>query len=259
MARFGQTVLDLQGCGAILTAGSCLAVGSLPNCVTEAPEYVITAPNAVAIGDEVITGVTVTTTTGDLNAVFGEGKLLYFNGNSYKVTANTTIVTDGVATADVPIEAAEVAIAANDTATSWMLLDLLAPTDLPLNSNDTVVDITNLKDGIQGAEQKTNVMLESQVQCILEKNDPALGLIHDATQSDVLLTAVVARNGGIYAIGKAIFCNLQYSGNTKEVVRPQFQVKFQPPYDFPKAADQWDTATQTYMNGQLQLAGLATV
>ena len=259
MAKFGQFAFDVQGCGSILTAGSCISVGSLPNCLKEAPVYTLTADAATAIGEEVIS-FTATVSTGGLeDAIAGDGKYIYINNNPYKVVGNQPIVADGATSNQVTIEAAEAAITIGDSGTSWLLLDLVAPTDLPLNSNDTLVDTTNLKQGIQGSEQKTNIMLESQVQAILEADDPALGIIHDATQVDVNATVVIARTGGIYAIGRAILCNLQYSGNVKEVVRPQFQVKFQPPYSFPKPVEQLSATEITTLNEQLRLAGLATV
>ena len=259
MADFGQFALDLQGCGSILTAGSCIAIGELPNCLVQAPVYTLTADAATAIGETTISFTATVTAQGNQDACLGKGKYVYFNGNAYRVVSDATVVADGATSNQATIEPAEVAIAISDTADSWLLVDLTAPTDLPLNSNDTLVDTTDLKSGIQGSEQKTNVALESQVQAILKPNDKALGIIHDATQIDVEATVVIARTGGIYAIGRAILCNLQYSGNTKEVVRPQFQVKFQPPYSFTKPADQLSVAELATLNGQLQLAGLPTV
>ena len=138
---------------------------------------------------------------------------------------------------------------------------LRAPTDNPLNSTDTLVDTTNTRDGLQGAEQKTNIMLEVPVSAILRTDDPAMCFFHESSQSDVEVTAVVALNGGIYAIGRAIVANLQYPNPVKEVIRPTFQLKFQPPYDFVNTAC-WDfnnaddlVKIQT-LNANLRLAGL---
>ena len=270
MANFGQFANDLQGCGSIVTAGACIAVGALPDCATEAPVYTLT----VDTGGGALVGETSITVTAALAVVgvglatieLGAGKYLYFSGGGIaKIVTGGKVDTDGVDTLTLTVEPIETtAIADAETADTWALLDLVAPTDIPLTSNDTLVDTTDTKGGLQGSEQKTNIMLDTTVQAILKPNDPALCFFHDASQQDVEATVVIALNGDIYAIGRAIICNIQYPNPVKEVIRPQFQVKFQPPYSFvnfgckdPAVAA--DLADIQLLNTQLELAGFAAI
>lgn len=258
MALFG-TITDqsVQGCGKIVAAGSRIFIGALPNCATEAIEYTLTTDAVQVLNDEEIS-VTVPATAGFDEKYIRKGEIIVLSGGATAtVTADTLLVLDGATSNTIPVTPLSAAVAIGETYTSWLLLEFLSPSDLPLNSADTMVDTTDLASGLQGSEQKTNVALSVTVQGFLVNNDLAVCDIHDASQKDIEATVVIARNGGFYAIGRAIIGNLQYSGAAKEVVNVQFDVMFQPPYDFTPPSWCLSTATLAALNTQLALAGLA--
>lgn len=258
MANFG-TITDqsVQGCGRIVSAGSRMLIAALPDCATEAIEYTLTTDTTQVIGDEEIS-VTVPTTAGQTERYIRKGEVIVLSGGATAtVTADTLLVLDGTTPNIIPVTPLDAAVALSETYTSWLMLEYLTPSDLPLNSSDTMVDTTDLASGLQGAEQKTNISLKVTVQGFLQRNDQSICEIHDASQKDVEVSIVIARTGGFYAIGRAILSNLQYGGAVKDVVKVQFDVSFQPPYDFTPPAWCLDTAAKAALNTQLALAGLA--
>ncbi len=258
MANFG-TITDqsVQGCGKIVAAGSRILIAKLPNCATEAIEYTLTTDTAQIIGDEEIS-VLVPATAGQTERYIRKGEIIVLSGGATAtVTADTLLTLDGVTPNIIPVTPLDAAVAIGETYTSWLMLEFLSPSNLPLNSADTMVDTTDLASGLQGSEQKTNVALSVTVQGFLVNNDQSICEIHEASQLDIEASVVICRNGGFYAIGRAIIGNLQYSGASKEVVNVQFDVMFQPPYDFTAPAWCLDTATKAALNTQLALAGLA--
>ena len=259
MADFGLiTDQSVQGCGNIVAAGSRIFFAPLPNCATEAIEYVLTTDVAVTASDEQVSVTATDGGSGLTERYIRKGEIIVLSGGATAtVTADTLLTLDNTTSNVIPTTPFDASAAIGETYTTWLALEFLAPSDLPLNSSDTMVDTTDLASGLQGSEQKTNVALSVTVQGFLKNNDYAICDIHDASQKDVEVTVVIARTGGFYAIGRAIIGNVQYSGAVKDVVKVQFDVMFQPPYDFTPPAWCLSTAAKAALNAQLALAGLA--
>lgn len=261
MANFGLiTDQSVQGCGNIVNAGARILIAPLPGCATQAIEYVLTTDVAVTASDEQVSVTATDGGSGLTERYIREGEIIVLSGGATAtVTADTLLTLDGVTSNVIPTTAFDTSAAIGETYTTWLALEFKAPSDLPLNSADTMVDTTDLASGLQGSEQKTNVALSVTVQGFLKNNDYSICDVHEASQQDVEVTALICRNGNFYAIGRAIIGNLQYSGATKDVTKVQFDVMFQPPYDFTPPAWCLSTAAKAALNTQLALAGLTPV
>lgn len=244
---------DLLGCGNVVAAGSILLVAPLPNCATTPTEYILTPDAAAAIGD-----VTISVQSNLPNTFIRKKSILYF-GTTFKpaiVTEDTT-VSDTTAT-NIPVKPLTSAITTTDTALTWAMLLAQAATDIPLTSADNMVDTTNLADGLQGAETKTNVSLKVAVKSFFQKDDRAIWeVVQPASQTDNLLMAMVVRNGGYHGYGTALVGNFSATGATKSVQEIGFDLSFQPPYSLPTLYTYLNTAGKAELNNVRRYAGLS--
>lgn len=242
---------ELLGCGNAVAAGSLLLVAPLTGCTTTPVEYTLT-PAVASIGD-----VTISVTSTAANTFIRKNSILYF-GPTFKpatVAADTVV---GLTATTVPVKPLTAALLVTDTALTWALYSAIAVSDVPITSADTMVDVTNLADGLQGAETKTNIALKPAIKSFFKKEDKAIWqVIQPASQIDNLIFAMIVRNGGYHAYGNAIVGNFSVTGATKAVQEIAFDLSYQPKYSVPTLYEYLSVAGKSELNNVRRYAGLS--
>lgn len=243
-------VNEVHNAGSIVLVGALASGLSVPTTATLTPSAAATAAaTSISIASDQTNGTWVR-----------KGSILSF-GTTPKiaiVTADTKVLNTATS---VPVEPLVAAIATTDTATSWGLLQLLSPINIPLNNTDQSEDRTDHTYGLQGGEVKTKVMAESQIQVFDRGDDRAYNeLVQPASTSGNYIFMHIIRSGG--ANNKHIWGRVQISGNTDDggvaaLSKPQFTAKFQAPYAQPTRYQYETTAKKALMNDVMKLSGLA--
>ena len=246
MATYAEQFItkSLPACNEFFNAGSVIKVCNLINCANEPTVYTLNNSAAVAVNATTIslyvspvpTGAAVDA-TGNLvtGVILQKGTVLYFSTTPLTpvvVVTDATITATTAGTAQpVAIEPAIAAIPAASTATTWGLVQINSPTDLPLNLNSNNVDRQDLTFGLQGSEVITSVSLQTQLSAIATKNDPGVWRsLLPASQDGSDVFCIIQRQGDIRAWGRVKVSNFQITGQIKEISRIQCQIMFQSPW-----------------------------
>lgn len=243
--------VDVQNCNEILNQGACIFVLALENCANEPTINTLTVDTTpVAIGDE-----SVSLTTDNAEGTFlRAGTVLSFTSGSL-VVLNDTTISAGAATA-VEIEPALVAVAAAETATTFALLELISPENVPFNLEAKTVDRTDLK-SFQESMVKTNNKFAPQIQCIASPDDDALWQIFQGARSVQDVYAVIYYPSDQLVFGRALISGYNFDGGVGEIQRPQFTLEFQgKDYSITTNYGQAGASEQALMNEVASLAGL---
>ncbi len=243
---------DMISCNEVYNAGSAIYVGDLVNCSDEPVVYTVKPTIAIAQGDDTASLQVTLPSTG--RVYLRKGAWLHFGAN-HIIVAEDTLVT---ATATiVEIEPAAAAIAITDTATTWGLQRILSPTNIPLQSDSTMVSRTDLSNGLQGSEVKTGTKLTSSVATITNPDDRAFwATVFPASQGTQSIFALIVRSGGRHAFGRAQVGTTSDDGNIEEISRISFDLSFQAPYANLGVYQHLSTVEQTNLNSVRKLAGL---
>lgn len=249
---------DFSSCNEIQNAGSIIKVSTLYNCLNEPPVYTLTAAAATvgaasiqltftSVSPAIINNAAGTAVQpASYQVLLSKGTNLYFGSSApYTVvtvaqdtvvagTAGTTTTAAAAGSATtVPVNPLTSALSAGTT-TTWGLLQLVSPTDIPITDQDQTVDRMDLSYGLQGSNVKTSIGKQSQVTSIAVPGDAAFwGVIFPGSQQAGSVFTHIARNGGVHAWGPAKIMNLSMPGAIKEIMRPAFQIDFQAPYASP--------------------------
>lgn len=258
MAKTDLFVPPIVNCSSILNAGSALYVTKLVNCADEPLTYTITSTVAIALNGTTATLQVTTPSTVGTQVRLRAGSVLQFGAASIKLASNALITTTAT---PVTIEPAAAAVAINATATTWGMLQLLSPTDLPIDNQSQSVNRTDLSYGLQGSEVKTKVMMSSQIAIIARPDDRAYwDVIFPAAHSSQDIYALIVRGGDSrHAFGKVQVSNLTDPGVIEDFSKPTFQLSFQAPFAAPTLFPYLSTAEQTALNSVRNLAGLPSI
>ncbi|MGK7892348.1 MAG: hypothetical protein AB4372_01525 [Xenococcus sp. (in: cyanobacteria)] len=235
----------------ILNAGTALFLAPVAVGKKEPSLATLTVGTALTGGEESVE------LSSDIEVILRKDTVLTFGSDEVVVAANTTVTTSSTT---VPIEAAPAAIAGGATATSWGLLKLLSPTNIPINIEAQDVDRTDLNNGLQGSMVKVKIEMNNQITAIGRKDDQALyDYAFGASTSTASLYALIASTDGVHAFGRVQVSGWTKDSNINEIARPQFTIKFQAPWAAAKPYKWLTTALQTELNLVRTKAGLSAL
>lgn len=252
----------------INNAGSLIKYAPLPRNRKQARIYTLTLNGAVAANDEEIDVYISATDIPEASPkiYLEEGLKLYFS-----VTANTapyfeavvdeTIMVDATTAGTaitVPVAPLVSGIANNAIANTWAMLSLIQPTDIPLADTSTMVEGTNLRDGVQFAQYKVGLEKATQVALDMREDDRAFwDFVYPGSQDNRRLFGYVFRTIGLHVWGPCQVGNNNFQGQIKEGHRSQFQHMWQPPYAAPTLKSYLTNADQiAAIERAIRLAGL---
>lgn len=260
MSSYAQTfVPPTIATNEVLTAGAQLFVASLASATSPRPlEPVVITFTADAAAASEDTSISLTHNQASTAVIVRQGMVLYFGAVKAVITAETSIASGSSATS-VPVEALSASIAEDATATSWNLLRVLSPSDIPNTSTDTMVDRKDLTFGLQGSQVKVGTTFEPQVTVIRNPNERALDqIIYPASNGAQSIFAHIVYPGGLHVWGSTKVSNFTLPNAINEIQRPQFTLNFQAPYARPTIFAFLSTAEKAVFNTVMQLSGLNT-
>lgn len=245
--RFAPTP---ENCNQILNAGSFVYAAPNPCGQDEPTVATISVPTAGVIGDETIS-LTSSITEG---TTLRRNSLLHLTTGIIVVTADTLVTT----ATSVPIEALTVAIPDTDTATTWGMLALLSPTNIPFNIEASEVNRTDLTYDLQGSMVKSKIEVNNQISTIGRKDDRALyDYFFGASYTDQRIYTIFEYSDDTHGFGQSEIVGWNRDGNIEEITRPQFTAKLQAPFGIAKPFKWETTENQAALNAMRQLAGLS--
>jgi hypothetical protein len=241
----------------ILTAGSRVLFAPLATVASSEPAVTtlsVDTGSTLAIGTTTIPMTTSAGTGTPLKA----GTALYFSGtNKVVVAANVTVAT-GASPTNVTVEPTTATLADGATATTWNLVSLLSPSDIPNVSTDTMVDRKDLTFGLQGSQVKVGTAFQPQIAAIVNPNDEAFyQVIYPASNGAESIFVHLVYNGGLHAWGPAKVSNLNIPGPINEIQRMTFTLDFQAPYAKPTKWQYLSAGLKTDLNDVMKLSGLS--
>lgn len=241
----------------VLTAGSRVLVAPLATVAADEPAITtltVDTGSTLAVGSTTVPLTTDSTTGTKLVA----GTALYFDGtNKVVVAADVTVATGAVAT-DVTVEPTTATLADAAIATTWGLLSILSPSDIPNVSSDTMVDRKDLTFGLQGSQVKVGTAFQPQIAAIVHPDDEAFyNLIYPASNGAESLFVHLVYNGGLHAFGPAKVSNLNIPGAINEIQRATFTLDFQAPYAKPTKYQYLSVTEKAALNTVCKLSGLS--
>jgi hypothetical protein len=237
----------------VLNAGSVLLVAPLASTAAVEPAIVTVTMEAQAAS-----GATSISVVHDkaIAVVLRAGEVLHFGSNRAIVAVETSVPT-GATPTSVPVEALAAQIADAATATTWNLKRILAPSDIPNVSSDTMVDRKDLTYGLQGSQVKVGTAFAPQIAAIVHPEDDAFfELIYPASSGAQSIFAHIAYNGGLHAFGSAKVSNLSIPGAINEIQRATFTLDFQAPFAKPTKYEYLTSTEKTSLNSVMRLSGL---
>jgi hypothetical protein len=173
------------------------------------------------------------------------------------VAVDATVAT-GATPTTVTVEPTTANLADGTTATTWGLLSLLSPSDIPNVSTDTMVDSKNLSFGLQGSQVKVGTAFQPQIAAIVNPNDEAFyRVIYPASNGAESIFVHLVYNGGLHAWGAAKVSNLSIPSPINEIQRMTFTLDFQAPYAKPTKWQYLTTPLKTDFNDVMKLSGLS--
>lgn len=240
-----------ENCNQILNASTIILVTGQPCGQDEPIVHTLSVDTALVGGEE---SIDLTSDQLPDGTFLRKNSVIHFASGEERVVTADTIVTTGTS---VPIEADPNPIADTDTATTWAMLMVLSPTNVPLNIEASEVNRTDLTFGMQGSMVKSKIEINNQVSTIGRKDDRALyDLIFGSSYTDQRLYTLFAYSDDTHSFGQAEIITWNRDGNIEEITRPQFTVKLQAPFGVAKPY-QWETtANQTLLNNLRRFAGL---
>jgi len=239
----------------ILNAGNRILVAPLAsNSVDEPAQITITVHSATNVNATTVPLKTSSTTGTFLPA----GTALYFGGSNKVVVANDVTIAPGASATNVATEPITASLAADVTATTWALLSILSPTDIPNVSSDTMVDRKDLSYGLQSAQVKVATAFQPQIVVIVHPEDKAFyNIIYPASNGSESIFAHILYGGGLHAFGPAKVSNLNIPGTINEIQRATFTLDFQAPFAKPTKWTYLTTSEKANLNTVCRLSGLS--
>lgn len=232
----------------ILNAGSLILVGNLANNLDLEPQVHTLTAAAAIIGDETIS------LTSDQTATFlRKGTVLHFPAATAVVTEDATVTSSAT---DVPVEALEGAITAGDEATTWALLRLLSPMNIPFNIENQTTDRTDLNT-IDGSTVKVKRDFKPQISAFARPDDKALWeVIFPAAEGTGNIYVNIIRSSGQHAFGVAQVEGYNSDGAQSEIDKPQFTLSFQGKKALTAPYAYLTTGKQALLNSVMKLSGM---
>lgn len=241
----------------ILTAGSRILFAPLATTASEEPAVTtltVETTAALAVGTTTVP----MTTSSTLGTSLKVGTALYFGGTNKVVVAAEVTVATGVNATNVTVEPTTAELADSVTATTWNLLSLLSPSDIPNVSTDTMVDRKDLTFGLQGSQVKVGTAFQPQIAAIVNPKDDAFyKVIYPASNGAESIFVHLVYNGGLHAWGAAKVSNLNIPGPINEIQRMTFTLDFQAPYAKPTKWQYLTTTEKADFNTVMKLSGLS--
>ncbi|MGV2830600.1 hypothetical protein [Myxosarcina sp. GI1(2024)] len=235
----------------VLNAGSILLVANLPSTTALEPQvHTLSVETEGSSGDETIS------LTSDQTATFlRKGSVLHFTEEALTVTADTTVSSTAT---DVPVEALTTTVAAASEATTWALLKILSPMNIPFNIESQTTSRTDLNT-IDGSTVKVQRDFNPQIQCFSRPDDKALWeVIFPASEQTINIYAHIVRTSGMHAFGVAQVNGFNVDGAQSNLEQPQFTLAYQGRKGLTAPYANLSTEDQANLEAVAKLSGLVS-